>query len=108
MSDAETERLMTRSLALIDGKFTVPELDLPQVAMIQGDRRSYHIAATSVIAKVTRDKIMSAAHRRYPHYGFDRHKGYGTKAHQAALTEFGPCPIHRRSYAPVRRALGLE
>ena len=95
----------SRALALIDGKYPVPPLTLSQIAMIKGDQRSYHIAAASVVAKVTRDKMMIAAHRRYPVYGFDRHKGYGTKAHQGALKAYGPCPLHRRSFKPISALL---
>ncbi|NGX55643.1 MAG: Ribonuclease HII [Chlamydiae bacterium] len=71
-------------------------------AIIKGDLRSQSIAAAAIIAKVTRDEIMIRHHRRYPHYGFDQHKGYGTKKHKKALEEHGPCPIHRFSFAPVK------
>jgi len=92
-------------LALIDGKYQVPPLTLNQVTMIKGDQRSYHIAAASIVAKVTRDKMMIAAHRRYPQYGFKRHKGYGTQEHQRALREHGPCALHRYSFRPVKEQL---
>lgn len=92
-------------LALVDGKYQVPPLTLNQIPMIKGDQRSYHIAAASVIAKVTRDKMMVAAHRSYPHYGFSRHKGYGTPEHQKALREHGPCPLHRYSFRPIKELL---
>lgn len=83
-------------LVLIDAV----KLDLPYVtrSIIKGDATSYSIAAASIIAKVTRDKIMIEADSLYPQYGFARNKGYGTKEHIAALKKFGPCPIHRRSF----------
>jgi ribonuclease HII len=105
-----THRAMHEALAqlrpapdhiLVDGS-PVPSLAFPQSALIRGDARSYSIAAASVLAKVTRDRLMTAFHLEYPDYGFDDHKGYGTPRHLAALARFGPCPIHRRSFAPVR------
>lgn len=78
---------------------------LPCEALIHGDRRCQAIALASVVAKETRDALMKRYHELYPAYGFDRHKGYGTKAHQLALAEHGPCPIHRRSFAPVAALL---
>mgnify|MGYP006415364203 CR=1 FL=1 len=92
-------------LVLIDGLHIIPSLALPQRAIVKGDQRSYHIAAASIIAKVVRDKIMIAADRRYPKYGFAQHKGYGTKAHQEALKLYGPCPLHRKTYKPIRALL---
>lgn len=88
--------------ALVDG-LRVETLELPQTPLVKGDSRSYSIAAASVLAKVTRDRIMAEADARWPGYGFARHKGYPTPAHLAALAELGPCPIHRRSFAPLRR-----
>ncbi len=73
-----------------------------QTAVVKGDARSYSIAAASVLAKVTRDRIMLHYDREYPLYGFASHKGYGTPQHLAALAIHGPCPIHRRSFAPLR------
>jgi ribonuclease HII len=69
--------------------------------LVHGDARSYLIAAASVLAKVTRDRLMTEYDRKWPAYGFAEHKGYGTPRHLAALAEHGPCPIHRRSFAPV-------
>jgi ribonuclease HII len=86
----------------VDGR-PVPSLRVPQTALVKGDSRSYSIAAASVLAKVTRDRVLVEAHRRWPEYGFDVHKGYPTPAHLAALERWGPCPIHRRSFAPLRR-----
>ncbi len=80
---------------------TLPELPLPQRGVPHGDALSLSIAAASIIAKVTRDRWMVTQAMRYPGYGFDRHKGYGTAGHRASLARLGPCPIHRRSFAPV-------
>ena len=89
--------------ALVDG-LRVDSLRWPQTPLVKGDSRSYSIAAASVLAKVTRDRMMLEFDREFPAYGFAGHKGYGTGRHLAALAKFGPCPIHRRSFAPVRAA----
>jgi len=94
--------------ALVDGR-PVKSLRVPQTALIQGDARSYSIAAASVVAKVTRDRLMREYHQQWPEYGFADHKGYGTAVHLAALAKLGPCPIHRRSFAPLKDvAAGLH
>ncbi len=85
---------------LIDGKFTIHSA-IAQKAIIKGDSRSISIAAASIIAKVTRDAIMQKIHNDFPEYGFDRHKGYPTKAHRKVLAELGPCPWHRKSFKGV-------
>jgi ribonuclease HII len=85
---------------LIDG-FPVPELRLPQEALVKGDRRSASIMSAGLIAKTTRDAMMRREAETYPGYGFDAHFGYSTPAHAAALFDLGPCPLHRRSFAPV-------
>lgn len=85
---------------LIDG-FQVPGLATPQRRIVKGDARSLSIAAASIVAKVTRDRLMLAYDAEYPGYGFARHKGYGTREHLEALERLGPCPIHRRSFAPL-------
>ena len=85
----------------IDGKFRILS-DLPQQPIIHGDSRSISIAAASIIAKVTRDRLMERYHLDYPHFGFSKHKGYPTKAHKAAIKKFGCCPIHRRSFKGVK------
>lgn len=84
-------------LALIDGN-RAGDFGLPVKTVVKGDSLSANIAAASVLAKVSRDDVMVELAGKYPEYGFDIHKGYGTKAHYAALREFGPCPIHRRSF----------
>lgn len=88
--------------ALVDGN-PVKSLLVPQTALVKGDARSYSIAAASVLAKVTRDRLMAKADELWPEYGFIRHKGYPTPEHLAALAQHGPCPIHRRSFAPLRK-----
>ena len=89
---------------LVDGKFT-PELAMPARAIVGGDASEACIAAASIIAKVTRDRQMMELDARFPGYGFAAHKGYGTKAHLAALTRLGATPEHRRSYAPVQAVM---
>ncbi|MEU5878128.1 ribonuclease HII [Spirillospora sp. NPDC047279] len=91
------------SYVLSDG-FTVPGLDVPGLGVIKGDQVAACVAAASVIAKVTRDRLMVQLHDRYPDYGFDVHKGYTTREHSAALTTHGPCPEHRFSFVNVGRA----
>lgn len=86
--------------ALIDGR-PVPDFPVPCRALVKGDSLSLSIAAASVIAKVTRDRIMLDAAQKHPEYGFEKHKGYGTPGHLAALRRHGPCPLHRRSFTPV-------
>jgi ribonuclease HII len=86
---------------LVDGR-PVKSLRFPSTPLVKGDCRSYSIAAASVLAKVTRDRLMLDYDRQYPGYGFAEHKGYGTPQHLAAIREKGPCPIHRRSFAPFR------
>jgi ribonuclease HII len=80
-------------------------MNLPQRPIVRGDQLSLSIAAASILAKVSRDRYMIALDERYPDYGFARHKGYGTAEHLAALGRLGPCPEHRRSFAPLRIAL---
>src|SRR5208282_3149169 len=87
---------------LVDG-LKIKWLRYPQTALVQGDARSYSIAGASVLAKVSRDRLMREYDRVYPGYGFAEHKGYGTPQHLAAIQALGPCPIHRRSFAPFRQ-----
>ena len=86
---------------LVDG-LRVNSLNFPQTPLVAGDSRSFSIAAASVIAKVTRDRLMTEYDRIWPEYGFASHKGYSTPEHLHALAEHGPCPIHRQTFAPVR------
>jgi ribonuclease HII len=94
-------------LALIDGN-RAPALQCEVRTIVQGDRLEPAISAASILAKVTRDRLMEDFHRRFPCYGFDRHKGYPTAEHLRLLVENGPCAIHRKSFAPVRHALQRE
>ncbi len=89
--------------ALIDGNRVPPNLSCPTTALVKGDARSLSISAASIVAKVTRDRLMKEADARLPGYGFAGHKGYPTRAHLDALEQLGPCPIHRRSFAPVQK-----
>lgn len=86
---------------LIDGN-RCPALDVPARAIVRGDATVAEISAASILAKTARDAGMRVLHEQYPQYGFARHMGYGTAAHLAALRVHGPCPVHRRSFAPVR------
>lgn len=92
-------------IARIDGNALPRSLPCVTEAWIGGDARDRTIMAASILAKVARDRHMQQLHAQWPHYGFDQHKGYGTPEHLAALTRHGPCPQHRRSFAPVREAL---
>ncbi|MDP3286664.1 MAG: ribonuclease HII, partial [Desulfobacterales bacterium] len=89
---------------LVDGIFQIPYA-LPQKAIPKGDCLSISIAAASIVAKVTRDRLMEKYHYEYPEYGFDKHKGYPTRAHKEAVRRFGCCPIHRKSFKGVRETL---
>jgi ribonuclease HII len=89
---------------LVDGN-RLPSLDVLAEAIVQGDAKVQAISAASILAKVTRDRMLEALHAQHPQYGFDRHKGYGTAQHLAALREHGPLPVHRRSFSPVAEAL---
>ncbi len=97
MADAVRQLNPQPEMALNDA-VNIPQLTIPQISIIHGDAKSVSIAAASVLAKVTRDRIMEAYDREYPQYGFAGHKGYGSAAHIEALKKYGPCPIHRRSF----------
>jgi ribonuclease HII len=101
MNDALAQLQPAPEHALVDGR-PVKTMLVPQTAIVQGDARSYSIAAASVLAKVTRDRLMLVFDRQWPKYGFAEHKGYGTEQHLAAILAHGPCPIHRRTFAPLR------
>lgn len=107
MEDAVTtvidERGEAPQVVLVDGNLIMPGVSWTQRAIVKGDRRSRAIAAASVLAKVHRDRLMRDAHKQWPEYGFDSHKGYGTAAHREALKMYGPCRLHRRSFAGVVR-----
>ena len=93
-------------LVLVDGN-KVPNVECSTRAIVQGDAKCLSIAAASIVAKVVRDAMMAELARDYPHYGFDRHKGYGTREHHEAIARHGVTPHHRRSFRPVQLALGL-
>jgi len=93
---------------LIDGNALPSALPAPAEAIIKGDLKEPAISAASILAKTERDRLMEGFCKTYPEYGFSGHKGYGTAAHAAALTSHGPCPIHRASFAPVRKAMLSE
>ncbi len=101
------QQLSPQPQALLLDALLLPDIPVKQCSLIKGDARCLSIAAASIIAKVTRDRLMLTLHEEYPHYGFDQHKGYGTAAHVAALREFGATAHHRRSFAPVRELFGL-
>lgn len=92
----------TPDYVLIDA-MPLGELKMPHQSIVHGDAKCASIAAASILAKVTRDEYMEKMDIKYPNYGFRRHKGYGTKAHFEALEKYGPCPIHRKTYAPVSK-----
>jgi len=85
---------------LVDGKFQVP-VPVKQLTLVKGESKSASIAAASIIAKVTRDRIMADNHHQYPQYGFLRHQGYPTREHRQAISQYGPCPLHRRTFRGV-------
>ena len=95
------------SLVLVDGN-RVPRIELPVNAIIQGDDKIAAISAASIIAKTTRDHWLVELDERYPEYGFAKHKGYGTKEHLEALAKYGPLPVHRKSFGPVKQAIELR
>ena len=93
--------------ALLLDAIHLPKIALPQRSIIKGDARCLSIAAASIIAKVTRDRLMIELHKQYPEYGFEQNKGYGTEKHLAALHKHGATPLHRRSFSPVGALFGL-
>ncbi len=107
MQEAARQLSKPAAVVLIDGNRR-PAFDCPARAIVKGDARCLSIAAASIVAKVYRDRIMQQLGARHPAYGFERHKGYGTKDHLAAIAAHGVLDIHRRSFRPVRVALGWE
>lgn len=92
-------------LVLLDGNRVPKQLQIPAKAIVKGDLTEAAISAASILAKTARDAQLQQLHLDYPQYGFDQHKGYGTALHLARLKEYGPCPEHRQSFAPVRNCL---
>ena len=101
MSEALAKLQPSPEHVLVDG-LRVKSIRLPQTPIVKGDALSFSIAAASVLAKVTRDRLMETYDRRWPEYGFAGHKGYGTARHLEAIARHGPCEIHRRSFAPLK------
>lgn len=99
---------LDQDVVRISDGFKVKDLDLPHEGMVKGDATSAAVAAASILAKETRDRLMVEHHQTWPQYGFDRHAGYPTKEHKQALDDHGVCLLHRRSYAPVRAVLDLR
>jgi ribonuclease HII len=106
MAQAVSQLSEAPRLVLVDGDKT-PRVSMPARAIVKGDSKCLSIAAASIIAKVTRDRLMMQFARDFPGYGFDRHKGYGTPEHQAAIEKLGVTALHRRSFRPIQLALGL-
>ena len=104
MREAVMALIPLPGFVIVDG-FRIPGLVIPQRNIIGGDRRSTAIAAASILAKVTRDRIMADLHTLDPRYGFDKHKGYSTPEHLSALRAHGVCEFHRKTFAPVRELL---
>ena len=92
----------TKCMILVDGNKAIPSLSMEQLAIVSGDKLVKSIAAASIIAKVTRDRMICEADKLYPEYGLAKHKGYGTKMHLEALKKYGACPIHRQSFDPMK------
>ena len=90
---------------LIDGRIRLPQLNIPQKSIVRGDSQSLSIAAASILAKVTRDRLMIEMDQQFPQFGFAQHKGYGTQQHREAISQHGPCAQHRHSFAPIRQPL---
>ncbi len=88
---------------IVDGNKKLSFMNMPCKAIVKGDEKVFSCALASIIAKVTRDRMMLRYHKKYPQYGFDRHKGYGTKLHFTMLKKYGPCEIHRKSFAPMNK-----
>lgn len=105
MSQAVSQISPLPDYLLID-YFVLPGLPLPQKGIKDGDSLCFSIACASIVAKVTRDRMMDELDKTYPGYGLAQHKGYGTKGHIACLRKLGPCPIHRRSFQPVQEIMG--
>ena len=94
------------TIALIDGNRS-PVMSIRCHPIVEGDDKVHAISAASILAKTARDAALVSLHQLYPQYGFDQHKGYSTAMHMERLREHGPCPVHRRSFAPVRAAMGI-
>lgn len=105
ISDLRSKLSVNIDVVLVDGRSAIPNISLRQENVVGGDKDIFSISAASIVAKVTRDRMMLELHEKFPEYGFDRHKGYGTKLHFEMIEKFGPCEIHRKSFRakPKRR-----
>ena len=101
----EPKNYKLKTIVLVDGKTKIDGVKIEQLPIVKGDRKVFTIACASIIAKVHRDKMMAKYSKKYPGYGFERHKGYGTAQHKARLVLMGPCEIHRKSFAPVNKLI---
>lgn len=106
MQKALSDLTFSPDYILVDA-LRIPEINIPQRSIIHGDRLSYSIACASIIAKVTRDKLMYGYHQEFSIYGFDKHKGYATKDHIQVIKTYGICKLHRRSFAPISKLFPL-
>jgi len=105
MDDRQKYRQLKKiDFLILDGNFKL-DLSIPQKSIVKGDEKVFSCCAASIIAKVVRDDIMKRYHKKYPQYGFDRHKGYPAKYHRKMLKKYGPCKIHRKSFKPVKNLL---
>lgn len=104
MIQAVSQLVLIPEILLVDGMY-LPHVTIPSQKIVQGDARSQSIAAASIIAKETRDKLMAEYDQQWPHYGFAKHKGYGTSQHLEALSKHGPCSLHRKTFEPVKLLL---
>lgn len=102
------EKVGASVFLILDGNFVLNSVKIPQKPIIRADEKVFSCAAAGIIAKVTRDKIMQKMHKKFPDYGFDKHKGYGTRMHIKKLLNFGPCKIHRKSFFPVSEVAKRE
>ncbi|MDD5772845.1 MAG: ribonuclease HII [bacterium] len=107
MKKAITRLKIPPDYLLVDGE-KIPQIDIPQIPIFKGDSLSFTISSASIVAKVTRDRLMDKYHKFWPEYNFCSHKGYGTEEHLLCLEKYGVCPIHRRSFKPVTKALSVR
>jgi len=105
MTDSVMKLNIQPSSVVVDGNRVPVGMPVPTTAVIGGDDSVQEIAAASIVAKVVRDRLMHMYDVQYPEYGFAKHKGYGTKVHMDALNQYGPCPIHRKTFAPVAKLI---
>jgi len=97
-----SDKMLYIDFLIVDGNMKLGKISIPQKAIVKGDEKVFSCALASIIAKVTRDRIMMRYHKQYPQYGFEKHKGYGTRLHMTMLKKYGPCPLHRKSFAPIK------